>query len=658
MIKPNPGDHIVLDLETFDPYLTTEGTDAFPRRHGSFVFLCGVLHPATGEEMILPWDANTRALIREWLDIGLVWWGANLKYDLNWLLSEGVMVPAHTHRNTFKDILLYAPLLDETRPPGFYSLNSQAEHYGLPGKPITQLMEAAINMGLKVTEKSVRGQLHKLPRDVVIDYLRYDIRTTWAVAERQMPLLEEKKLTKRWYDAPYSLVELEDKLLPVLAMIEQQGVRVDIEAAERLHDAAYKHIDDIKERLRQANNGHEVNLNPSGSLTSFLIDRGHKLPETPSSTEEKPRYSTAEIVMNELAEKDPLVADIVIARKAEKIAKDFCKGAIIESHHNGRIHANINQIIGRKEGSNDSRGVRFGRLSYSMPNLQQVPKRDKVGFDDTGGLGTAMRGIFIAEEDCQLMSADFSSQEPRWIIHWAETWNVRGASRIGDMYREDPSISSHDIVAGGIEADMPYKTKRSLAKIINLGKGYEMGMAKLITNLVLAGVDPKQAQTIMDDFDRNFPHVGLASKTAMGVAERNGFVRTYMGRILQFNLWEPARGAKGIPLPYDEAMARYANAPVNRRPIKRANTYRAFNRIVQGSSADQTKLAMVILWYVHGILPTMQVHDELVDAAIDTVERALIYKNVMENCIPLTIPSLTEVKLGPSWADGKLLEVA
>lgn len=653
---------IVIDLETKDPELKTYGSDAHTRRFGGHVFMVGLRYLDNGNKIILPWNEKTKERLRREFDGGNEWIGANLKYDLGWLLSEGVLQAEHTFNNRFFDILIDAALLDETKHPSFYSLDGQSSHYGLPKKPIEKLLDNAAAKGIKCDAKTVRGLLHKLDSEVVAEYLDHDLMSTGDVFLLQRPLLAEEKLER--------VSELESRLLPVLALMEQQGVKVDLSAAQDLYDQCCEFIESVHAKLRAENGGYDVPLSASTDLTNFVLGRGHKLAETPASRKcrnhktyeckectdlgkpPKVRYSLSAPTLEALAKVDPILQDLIDARRAEKIAKDFVNGGIMKYAHNGRIHANINQIVSYDEGDDDSKGVRFGRLSYSKPNLQQIPKRDRLSLEGLGGLGSAMRRLFIAEEGYDLMSSDFSSQEPRWIIHWCETWNMPGAKRIGDMYREDPTISSHDIVASGIQGDIPYKRKRALAKVINLGKGYEMGYAKLVANLKAEGLDSSQAEKVMEDFERNFPHVGSGSKAAMYAAEKNGYVRTFYGRKLRFNDFEPVVKGAGPAMPYDQAYEYYT---LKRRiPIRRAFCYRAFNRIVQGSSADQTKAAMVELWYTYRILATLQVHDELVDAR-STPERARIFKHVMETVCPLTIPSLTEVKIGQNWKDGTVV---
>lgn len=637
-----------IDLETKDPGLTgNEGTSAHDPSRGGYPFLVGI-KPMGEPSQVYSWEEGKLRLAALFAE-GCHFIGCNIKYDLNWLIHNNVLTMALAKTNRFSDILINAPLIDETKDPAHYKLDGLAKEYGLPQKPIEMLLDAALAQGIKATAKTIGNYFWQLPARLVTEYLIHDLDTTEAVYLKQLPILQELRLTETHNTADMSVVELEEKLIPVLAFMECRGVRVDLDAAEKLVGQIDGHRNHLIEELRQANEGNVVNLNPSKSLTAFLQSRGHTLPKT-----EKGADSTAEAVLRELVDSDPLVGDILIARKCAKIADDFCTGAILERAVKGRIHPNINQCFSAKEDDGKSgQGVRFGRFSYTKPNLQQVPKRDKVGFDDTGGLGTAMRRLFIAEEGCQFMSADFSAQEPRWIVHWAEKWKCLGAGLVADKYRLDPTISSHDIVAEGLRAEhLSAKEKRSLAKIINLGKGYEMGFNRLVANLMLAGCDAEQAKEILSDYENNFPYVRLASKKAQGVAETNGYVRTHFGRVIRFNLWVPCYGT-GTPLPYDAAYARYVMGKV-RSPIQQHATYRAFNRVVQGSSADQTKRCMVALFYDENITPTLQVHDELTDAQIESNNQLVVYKNVMENVVRLSVPNLTEIKTGPNWADSEI----
>ena len=623
---------VAVDLETRDDRLGQKlGTGCWHRTNGEHVFMAGIYDE---EPLTLPWTDETKNLIREYLDRGTHWVGANLKYDLNWLLAYGVLEPRHLHNNVFHDILIYAPLLDETQDYGYYSLDGQCKHYGLPTKPMDGLLEECAKHGLAKQPKTAKSNLWRFDRSVVAEYLRHDIAMPKLILEHQLKQLAEEGLER--------VAEVERKLLPVLCLMEQKGVRIDEDAAERLSFKIGEHVNDFKERLRLQNNGHEVNINPSGSLKTFLKDMcGLELPKTEKGNE---RCDAA--LLKKYSSVSEAVGWVLMARKAEKVQKTFCQDVVQKFAQNGRIHANINQVVGGDIFDKKTRGVKYGRFSYSNPNLQQIPKRDSIELDEIGGLGSAMRKLFIAEDGYQFMSADFAAQEPRWIVHWAEKWKLPGAARVGDMYRQDPAVSSHDIVASALNIpNMAYKQKRTIAKAINLGKGYEMGKNKLIEMLIAAGAPPQQADGILDMFAENFPHVQAASRRAMRAAKQYEYVRTYLGRKARFVYFEPLHN-KGKPLRKEEAERVYTDE--NRWAIGISKAYTAFNRIVQGSSGDQAKMAIVELFYSHGIVPSLQIHDELCDGQADE-SVAEIYKSVMENVIQLSVPNLVEVELGASW---------
>jgi DNA polymerase-1 len=592
--------------------------------------MCGIYEdrPET-----LPWTGETKSRLRKMLDEGRHWAGANLKYDLNWLLAEGVLERRHLHNNTFHDVLLYAALLDETQDWDFYSLDGQCAHYDLPLKPMDTLLAECERLGLKKSPKVAKANLWQMRTEVVADYLVHDITMPRLILEKQFAEIAEQKL--EW------VAQVETKLLPVICLMEQKGIPVDEQAATELSLKIGTYVDDLRDKLRAANNGHEVSLAPSLGLKSFLKDQLNiELPKT-----DKGNDKCDEATLKVFAPYAKEVGWILAARKAEKIRSTFCNDAIKKFAQNGRIHANINQLLGADEDGKKSRGVRFGRFSSSLPNLQQVPKRDSAEIEGIGGLGTAMRRLFVAEKGRQFMSADYAAQEPRWIIHWAETWHLPGAKKVGDLYRNDPTISSHDIVARAIKSDIDYKKKRNIAKAINLGKGYEMGKAKLIEMLVSAGAPPQQADAILAMYEEEFPYVRLASRSAMEAAKKLGYVRTYLGRKSRFELWEPIHTFKPA-LRHAEAKKKYAEGM--NQPIQRHKTYTALNRVVQGSSGDQSKMAIVELFYTHGIVPSLQVHDELCDADADE-ELAAVYKQVMESVIDITVPNLVEISLGGSW---------
>ena len=291
----------------------------------------------------------------------------------------------------------------------------------------------------------------------------------------------------------------------------------------------------------------------------------------------------------------------------------------------GRIHAEINQL------RSDNGGTVSGRLSMSHPNLQQVPARNKE-------FGPMIRSLFIPEEDYEWGSFDYSQQEPRMTVHYASSIGngYEGSRDLVKAYHE-ASADFHQTVADlvGIE--------RTQAKTIGLGLMYGMGKNKLANSL---GLSKEEAQLLISKYNRKVPFVKLLSDRCMQTASEKGVIRTKKGRKCRFNLWEPRDFGLHNAETFENAVAKYG-----RDNIKRAYTYKALNRLIQGSSADQTKQAMLACASA-GHLPILQLHDELC-FNIKNKEMADEIKKIMEGCIEFKVPFVVDKKLGDSWGNAK-----
>ena len=292
---------------------------------------------------------------------------------------------------------------------------------------------------------------------------------------------------------------------------------------------------------------------------------------------------------------------------------------------NGRIHAEINQL------RSDSGGTVSGRLSMSNPNLQQVPARNKE-------FGPKIRSLFIPDEGCQWGSFDYSQQEPRMTVHYAAS--------VGDGFE-----GSHDFIKQYEKGDVDFHTivaeicgiERTQAKTIGLGLMYGMGKNKLANSL---GLSKEQADTLIGKVNRRVPFIKELSDLCMKTASDKGVIRTKKGRKCRFDEWETKDFGLHLSEKFDNAVAKYG-----RDNIKRAKTYKALNRLIQGSSADQTKQAMIECAEA-GYLPLLQVHDELCFNVEDEKQITDI-KNIMENCVEFKVPFQVQAKLGKSWGEAK-----
>jgi len=241
---------------------------------------------------------------------------------------------------------------------------------------------------------------------------------------------------------------------------------------------------------------------------------------------------------------------------------------------------------------------------------------------------------------------DYSQQEPRLVVHYAlATIGTTGVQSIADKYDEagknpyDSDIQKaadfHSMVAEIADID------RGQAKTINLGLFYGMGKAKLQAQL---GVTDQVAKDLLLAYHQKVPFVKQLIYHTMDRAQQRGWIRTILGRKCRFNMWEPATFGMHKPQTFDDACMEHGS-----RNIKRAFTYKALNKLIQGSAADMTKQAMINLREA-GITPMIQIHDEL-NVSYENEQGADKIKEIMEQAVPLKVPNKVDFEDGECWGD-------
>jgi DNA polymerase I-like protein with 3'-5' exonuclease and polymerase domains len=336
---------------------------------------------------------------------------------------------------------------------------------------------------------------------------------------------------------------------------------------------------------------------------------------------------------------------IAKAREINKAHTTFID-TILRFEHKGRIHADINPI------RSDQGGTVTGRFSYANPNLQQIPARNKE-------LGPLIRSLFIPEEGHKWGCFDYSQQEPRLVVHYAAEIEPicfdEAVENIVERFNSN-NVDFHKTVA-----DMA-GISRTQAKTINLGLFYGMGKAKLQAELGLS--TKAEAENLFNQYHDNVPFVKELMTFTSRLANQNGYIKTLLGRKCRFDKWEIDEFRMGVmstPMTKEEAtqkfidrwLAKYPQADVERLKqdpkIKRCFTYKALNKLIQGSAADMTKQAMLNL-YKEGIVPHIQIHDELDISVIDDIQAKKII-DIMENAVQLAIPNKVDYESGNSWGD-------
>jgi DNA polymerase I-like protein with 3'-5' exonuclease and polymerase domains len=518
----------------------------------------------------------------------------NAMYDICWLRSSGITPPAK-----IVDTMIAASLVNENR--WSFRLDALAREYAGIGKDEAVLQAAAKEYGI-----DAKKDMWKLPSMFVGQYAERDAESTLKLWHRMKIELSDQDL--------WTIFETETKLFPCLVDMRFKGVRVDVEKADKikkeLMDKENKIINKIKDLT-----GVSVELWAAASIAKVFD--ALKLPYDRTEKTGAPSF-TKNFLSNHPNE---IAQGISYAREINKAHTTFID-TIVKHSHKGRIHADINQI------RSDQGGTVTGRFSMSNPNLQQIPVRHKE-------LGPLIRSLFIPEENHKWGVFDYSQQEPRILVHYAKLQKLDGIDEIANAYKSGEA-DFHSAVAkmAGIE--------RSQAKTINLGLMYGMGKNKLMAEL---GLMKEPAEKLIAQYHAKAPFIKQLMQAVSRRADDSGRIRTLGGRVCHFDLWEPTTFGAGMPKPHVEALKEYGHG------IKRAGTYKALNRLIQGSAADMTKLSIIAL-SENGIVPHIQIHDEL-DVSVEHSEQARQIVEIMESAIKLEIPNKVDYECGDSWGSIK-----
>ena len=654
----NDGEIVAVDLETHDPELKKYGSGAIKGKGK----VCGIALAYRDKKFYFPIAHKNSGTN---LAKNLVWKSLNKKifqnekitkvfhnamYDVCWIrAATGMMV-----KGPIVDTMIAASVIDENRMR--YSLDSLANDYLKESKYKYDLATKALD------EHGISDpmlNMHKLPYSLVKDYAEQDVNLTlklWKIFEKiiKSPIKTESKNTKTLE----SIFNLETRLFPCLVDMRFKGVKIDEQKAKSLGKDLEKRknriLKFIKKRL-----GLAVEIWAADSIQKLLDQQNIE------DYKKTPKSGRASLSKDYLEFHPNIYLRLIArARQYDKLINVFVDG-ILKFVHKGRIHAEINQI------RSDKGGTVTGRLSMRNPNLQQIPARGKYG--------NIIRSLFLPEEGQDWGSFDYSQQEPRLVVHYALKNGMMGAENLAEQYQKNPTTDFHALIASLA------KITRKQAKTINLGLFYGMGKNKLAKSL---GLDRDESKELFNQYHRKVPFVRELSSGLQKFAEKNKNVFTLEDRFCRFDKWEPidkewdkekgvfvyseyeeVNGRKQIvknPVPImslKEAKNHYLanrsrrlaendpNCEYFEKHYRPAFTYKALNRLIQGSAADMTKKAMVKL-HEAGILPHIQIHDELC-LSIDNKEQAKQVKKIMEEAISLLIPNKVNYKTGSNWGSIK-----
>ena len=589
---------IAIDLETHDPDLKSMGSGSVVGR-GKVV---GIAVAVDGYSGYFPFDHKGGGNLEK--NKVIQWFKDvcestsdkifhNAMYDVCWIRSMGIKINGRIF-----DTMIAASLVNENRFR--YDLGSLGWDYVGYGKNETELRAAANEWGV-----DPKSDMWMLPSMYVGTYAERDAELTLALWKVMQKEISDQDLG--------SIFDLETDLFPCLIDMKFKGVRVDVEGAHKLKQ---KLSEQERQLLQEVKKETQIDCQIWAARSIAKVFDKLKLPYERTLKTHAPSFTKNFLSSHE----HPLVKKIAKAREINKAHTTFID-TIIRYEHKGRIHADINQI------RSDAGGTVTGRFSYSNPNLQQIPARNK-------DLGPLIRSLFLPESGCEWGCFDYSQQEPRLVVHYASLDQDASVFNVKDSYLGS-NADFHTIVAK--MADIP----RDQAKTINLGLFYGMGKAKLQAEL---GVSKEKAEELFSIYHERVPFVKRLMKSVSNRAQQRGQIRTLLGRLCRFHLWEPNRFGINKALPFNEAILEHGQGN-----IRRAYTYKALNKLIQGSAADMTKKSMLDL-YKEGIIAHIQIHDEL-DLSVESKEHANKIIEIMENAVKLAVPNKVDYESGKNWGD-------
>jgi DNA polymerase I-like protein with 3'-5' exonuclease and polymerase domains len=601
---------IAIDTETHDPRLKTHGPGGF-RKDGKLVGISIATDSGYNEYFPIGHQGggnldNEKVIdfLDKMLKLNKTYVFANAIYDMEWLYSHDDRL-AFTRSHRIYDVQGIEHLIDENKLK--YSLDILAKKYLRKSKYEVELERAVLaEFGKRA---KVKESLWKLHANFVSEYAKEDALLTLQIFQKQQNIIEKEGIR--------DIVEFESRLINCLFEIRKRGVRINIDKANYLYDYLGRKQNEQQLRLNRLG-GDEVNVWANASLKQAY----DKNQVNYSYTEKGTASFTANWLESQV---DDVSKSILAVRKLDKIRNTFIKNMILEKAVDGRIYCNFNP-----------HGTVTGRFSSNYPNLQQVPARDPE-------LGPMIRSLFIPEEESEWVVSDYSQQEPRVLVHYASLKKMETAIEARDQFNNKDDTDFHQMVAD--MASIP----RKQAKTINLGLFYGMGNKKLASEL---GLDLDSAYELFNKYHSKVPFVKELSKQVSHVANSRGYIKTLLGRKRRFDLWEPrdSWGEKAVSL--SEAYEKYP-----KQELKRAMTHTGLNALIQGSSADITKAAMLKIWdsgLMDEIDIKLTIHDELDFSVPHNKQKCLDEAiQIMKNAVKLEVPLKVDVEKGDSWGTAK-----
>ena len=498
----------------------------------------------------------------------------NFKYDYEIIKNN-----FEIELKLYADTMILSWLLDTNEKVGLdYQINKYFNHKMIAFKDVVKKGENFSNVDILNA----------------CDYAAEDALMTLKLFNKQLVLFKERnseEILKLAFD-------LEFDFIYVLADMENNGIKIDVNLLKELKETNYKYIQELTTKIYETS-GVEFNINSPKQLGVVLFETL----ALPTAKKTKTGYSTDEAVLNGLFDAHSVVPLLLNYREAYKLQSTYIE-PLLElglKNEDNRIHTSFLHT-----------GTATGRLSSKNPNLQNIPVKSEAG--------SQIRSAFIPKDGYTLVGIDYSQIELRLLAHFSKD------EALVDAFNNNLDI--HYQTAVKIFGEELAKEKRSIAKSINFGLLYGMGSKKLGDTL---GISSKEAKIYIESYFKAFKSVKDYLKSIEESAHVNGYIKTLLNRKRLFNFES-------------------ANAM-----LKAAYLREAVNTMFQGSAADLIKLSMVKIHKKYknndNMRMLLQIHDELIFEVKEDIADEIIIdlKEIMENIYELNVPLKVSIAKGKSW---------
>lgn len=560
------------------------------------------------------YDIRSNPRAREWIADEMKCYkgtviGHSLKFDHHMSRESSIILP----NDNLQDTMIRAALIDEHLFS--YDLDNVGNKCIGVGKETDIYEELAQLFGGRATKNAQMKNLHRAPESMVAKYAKQDTRTTLDLYEWQKGEIDKQEL--------HRVLDLENRLLPVLVDIEHHGVRVDLDRVERAIKTLRVKMRKMQKEL-DSTAGFAINPNPSGSIHKLFNpkqDKNGNWVANDGTILQNTAAGKASINADALKlMKHPAAAMILSLRQLDKTVGTFLEGHILGYHDNGIIHSNNNQCR-----SDNELGTGTGRLSMNSPALQQIPKRNKE-------IAKIVRACFIPDEGQTWGSLDYEQSDFRFFAHYTQS------PPLIEAYDNDPTSDFHQMVGDltGLPRSMDPDIKGN-AKQLNLGLVFGMGQGKMAQEMGLPYetrynekwgkeylLPGEEAIEIFETYHKMVPGVQEFLSKASSVARSRGHIISLMGRHMRF--------PKG-------------------QFVHKAGGY-----LFQSATAEAIKTQMVAVWeLLKGTESRMlfSVHDEingsLHDKKIIKEVRVIMEDFNAEKNFEVRVPMLVDAGHGVNW---------